>query len=114
MSTTSLRLKPRLCLNNVNNLNLLTLPFLRLGIECGVDEALPVFVITGWIVRSVVESRITGFFTEFYMTDMSLNTPDTVIVLPAAEKLMKITGCHFLGIFTKKKKKIEADIEELT
>src|SRR5210317_153607 len=44
------RLQPRLGLNDVNHFNLLALPFLGLNIEGGVNEALPVFVITGRVI----------------------------------------------------------------
>ncbi len=41
------RLQPRIGLNDVNHFDLLALPFLGFNIEGGVNEALPVFVITG-------------------------------------------------------------------
>jgi hypothetical protein len=89
-------LQPGLSLDDIETFYFFTLPFLGFRIEGGVNETLPILVITGGEVRPVVESRIAGFFTEFNVTNMCFYTPDTMVVLPTTEKLMKVTRCHLL------------------
>jgi hypothetical protein len=110
----TLYLDPRLGLDEVDTLNLLTLPLLGLGIKGGVNETLPVLIIYSREVRPVVEARVTGFLAELDVTDMGLNTPDAVVVLPATKQFVQVTGCHLGGIFTEKFQKIQADVEQLT
>ncbi len=93
-------LDPGFGLNDVDTGNLLTFPLFCLGIKGRVNKALPVLVINSGEVRTIVEARETGFLTELNVTDMSLYTPDTMIVLPAAQQLMEIAGSHLGSIFT--------------
>ena len=44
------KLQPRICFDDIHTVNLLALPLLGLRIKGGVDEDLPVLIITGRIV----------------------------------------------------------------
>ena len=86
--------EPRSGLDDVDAVDLLALPLFALGIKGGVNETLPVFVITCWEVRTIVKTGITRFLTEFNVTNVGLNTPNTVIVFPSTQQVgSRSTGC---------------------
>ncbi|MCK5836957.1 MAG: hypothetical protein KAH09_06790, partial [Desulfobacula sp.] len=65
-----------------------------------VNKAEPLFVILTHEITSVVETRISGFFTEIDVTGMSLNCIETMVDFPSSQEFMEITSGNFLKIFT--------------
>ena len=89
------------------------LGFAGLRIVLGVDEALPLLVVDGREVSTVVETRITGFFAEGDVLHVQTDGPQTMVVLPAAEQLVEVTGGELLGVFFQHAEQPEASVEEL-
>src|SRR5665811_2567250 len=78
--------------------DLLVLPRVAFRVVLGVGEALPVLVVDDREVTTVVVTGVAGLFAEVDMAGMSLSGPDAVVVLPAAQQIMEISGCEPGGI----------------
>ncbi len=86
-------------------------PLAGLGIVLRVHEALPVGIIDGEEVATIVVAGVAGLFAEEYVLGMGLNGPDAMVVLPGPEELVEVLGASAAGVFLQHGQVLQAFFE---
>ena len=86
--------------------------FTFFNVILGVDEAFPLGIIETHEVTTVVETGVTGLFTEFNVLHVQAYSPQSVELLPAAHEFVEVTSSQFSGVFFEHFEKMETGVQE--